>query len=137
MPLTGANRAKRFIDKLKSEGKYEEFKLKRRVVNKKSRVNIKNKNSALPPRKASQKRNEIRSKTNQRVNKFRKNYEALHKSKIREQTRNRVRKHRENQKILTTTNKASTYQNETSRRKAFSRAQQGLPKSLDKRNQIR
>lgn len=134
-PLTGAERAKLHIEKLKAEGKYEEFKLKRKLVNKKSRENIKNKISALPPRKAIKKRREIQEKTNQRVLKHRKNYEALRKSKVREETRKRVQKHRDNQKILES-NRSSVYSNNSSRRKAASRAQKALPKSLDQRKEI-
>lgn len=90
---------------------------------------------------------EFLEKTNQRVQKHRQNRKSLQNAKtnknvtrqlkkVRQQTRNRVRKHRQNRKFLETTDQSPAYPNKSSLRKAVSRTQQTLPKSLDKRKEV-
>ncbi|KAJ6642948.1 hypothetical protein Bhyg_07904 [Pseudolycoriella hygida] len=133
--LTGAERAKKHIEKLKAEGKYKDFKLKRIAIQKKWREKNQTEILDLPPRQFIKKRDEIRSKTNQRVLKHRKNYEALRKAKVREETKKRVKKHRDIRKILEA-HHSSVYPNDASRRKAVSRAIKTLPKSLIRRKEV-
>lgn len=71
MPLSAAERVKRQIEKLKADGKYEAFKLKRKAIAKKSREKIKEEMANLPRRVYSKKIAELRQKNRDRVRKFR------------------------------------------------------------------
>ncbi len=176
MVLTGAERAKRHIEKLKAEGKFDSFKTKRASIEKKCRENNKKKLCNLPLPEFVEKIDDIRKKVKERVRKHRENRakqtssnissavnstdsiravkkcdkvrgkgakrkQALQKylekcDKVRQQTRNRVRKYRQQLKEKCNSGESSTYTTKSSRRKAISRAQQGLPKSLEKRKEI-
>lgn len=170
MPLSGAERTKKYIEKLKADGKFEEYKLKRILIAKKCRANKKEKLESLSPRVFVKETNEIRQNTKNRVQKSRDNQKSFNKDsledkksakqtclkksekerqlkkisdrkhrqnceKVRQQTKIRVRKHRELKMSSKTCNESSDvgFTTKSAARKAISRGEKGLPKSLEKR----
>lgn len=152
-PLSGAERAKRYIAKVKASGQFDDFKKKRASISKKCRLSKKNRLESLSTRVFAKEVDEIRENTKSRVRKHRENGKSVNqklsednKSKsrktklkrcerVRQQTKMRVRKHRQMKNTVQNNDQSSGvgYTTKSAVRKAISRGEKGLPKSLERR----
>lgn len=139
MPSSSAKRMKKFIEQLKLNGLYDDYKEKRNEASKRHRQKTKEKTEILPIRMCLKTLDEARQKTRERVQKCRLNKNvvkkvAKKKRNVLEETRNRVRKCRENKKANAFKNqlKNLAYNTDASLRKAVSRVRAALPKNEEK-----